>query len=154
MNTLLRASFFAVLIAAVPGERAPTLSGTTLRGEHFALDSLRGRVVVVDFWASWCEPCRRSFPTLEGLSQRLGSRGVTVVGVSVDDEVTNYRQFAHDFRPTFPIMHDATHAIAERWSPPSMPSTYVINREGVVVAVLTGSDVSQVESRVLAALGR
>ena len=154
MKSLLRASLFGILIAAVPGESAPTLSGTTLRGEHLTLDALRGHVVVVDFWASWCEPCRRSFPTLEALSQRLGPRGVTVVGVSVDDEVANCQQFVHDFRPTFPIMHDATHAIAERWSPPSMPATYVLNREGVVVAVLTGADVSQVESRVLAALGR
>lgn len=116
------------------------------------LSELRGKVVLVDFWASWCEPCRRSFPVFESLSQRYAARGVTVIGVSVDDEAANCQRFVRELRPTFPVVHDASHQIAERWAPQSMPTTYVIDRNGSVAAVLTGDEVQQVEARVLAAL--
>lgn len=145
---------FACLVAAVPGERAPALRATGVRGERVALESLRGRVVVVDFWASWCEPCRREFPVLEGLAARDGARGLTVVGVSVDEDLANCQRFVRELHPSFAIVHDGRHALAEAWAPPSMPTTYVIDRQGNVADVLTGADVQQIEARVNAALAR
>lgn len=146
--------FMLLLAAATPGQPAPPLAASALRGAPVSLERLRGRVVIVDFWASWCEPCRRAFPTLNALSARYGERGLTVVGVSVDDEAASARRFVDELRPTFPIVHDATHQIAERWSPPSMPTTYVVGRDGRVIAALTGEDIQQLEARVLDALGR
>lgn len=146
--------FTLLLAAATPGQPAPPLAASALRGAPVSLERLRGRVVIVDFWASWCEPCRRAFPTLNALSARYGERGLTVVGVSVDDEAASARRFVDELRPTFPIVHDATHQIAERWSPPSMPTTYVVGRDGRVIAALTGEDIQQLEARVLDALGR
>ncbi|MFO0652866.1 MAG: TlpA disulfide reductase family protein [Polyangiales bacterium] len=152
MKLVIRAALFSLLLAASRGEPAPPLDAPTLRGPRVSLERLRGRVVVVDFWASWCEPCRRSFPVLEGVSQRYAARGVTVIGVSVDDEAANCQRFVRELRPTFSVVHDASHQIAERWSPQSMPTTYVIGRDGVVAAVLTGDEAQQVEARVVAAL--
>jgi len=153
MKRALHALFFSLLFAASPGQPSPSLDAPTLQGPRFSLERLRGRVVVVDFWASWCEPCRRSFPALNDLSRRYAARGVTVVGVSVDDEASNYQRFVRELHPTFAVVHDASHQIADRWAPSSMPTTYVIGRDGVIAAVLTGEDVQQVEARVLAALG-
>jgi cytochrome c biogenesis protein CcmG/thiol:disulfide interchange protein DsbE len=154
MKRALRGLIFSLLIAATPGQSAPTLEAPALQGPRFSLDRLRGRVVVVDFWASWCEPCRRSFPALDDLSRRYASRGVTVVGVSVDDEAANCQRFVRELRPSFAVVHDASHQIADRWGPSSMPTTYVIGRDGVIAAVLTGDEVQQLESHVRAALER
>ncbi len=146
---------FSLLIgAATPGQPAPALRATSSQGEPVSLGRLRGRVVVVDFWASWCEPCRRAFPVLDGLARRYGGQGLTVVGVSVDDEAAGFRAFVDEMRPAFPVVHDGSHQIAARWSPPSMPTTYVIGRDGLVVAALTGDDLQHLEARVVAALER
>ena len=154
MKHLVRAGLFGLLAAATPGEPAPSLDATTLGGEHLVLDALRGHVVVVDFWASWCEPCRRAFPRLESVAQRYASRGVRVVGVSVDEDRANCARFVRELHPSFAVVHDAGHALAERWSPPSMPTTFVVDARGVVTAVLSGEDVSQIERRVQEALAR
>ena len=145
---------FLGLLAATPGQPAPALEGTAMRGGAVSLQRLRGRVVVVDFWASWCEPCRRSFPTLDALARRHGAAGLTVVGVSVDDELGNAQRFVRELRPSFPTLHDGSHQIAERWMPPSMPTTYLVGRDGTVLAALTGDDLQQLDARVAEALGR
>jgi len=143
-----------LVAAATPGQPAPPLDAPAMRGGAVSLARLRGRVVVVDFWASWCEPCRRAIPTLDALARRHGARGLTVVGVSVDDDAANAARFARELRPSFPLVHDASHQIAERWAPPAMPTTYVVGRDGVVTAVLTGDAIQQLERHVAAALAR
>ncbi len=154
MKRVFHGLLFSLLVAAAsPGQPAPALEACSPRG-HVSLERLRGRVVVVDFWASWCEPCRREFPMLDDLSRRYAARGLTVVGVSVDDDAANYQRFVRELHPSFSVVHDASHQIADRWGPASMPTTYVIGRDGVVVAALTGADVQQLEARVVAALGR
>ena len=153
MKRVLHGLIFSLFIAASPGQPSPSLDAPTLQGPRFSLDRLRGRVVVVDFWASWCEPCRRSFPGLSDLARRYASRGVTVVGVSVDDEASNYQRFVRELHPTFAVVHDASHQIADRWGPSSMPTTYVVGRDGVITAVFAGEDTRQLEASVLAALG-
>jgi peroxiredoxin len=145
---------FALLVAATPGQPAPALESPAMQGAPVSLSRLRGRVVVVDFWASWCEPCRRSFPALDALARRHAASGLTVVGVSVDDELSNAQRAARELRPSFAIVHDGAHRIAERWAPPSVPSTFVIGRDGRVVGVVSGENPAQIEAYVAAALRR
>jgi peroxiredoxin len=114
--------------------------------------ALRGRVVVVDFCASWCEPCRRSLPRLQALERRHRAAGVTVLAVSVDDSRADAERFVHETGVTFPVVHDATHGIAEAWSPAAMPTTVVIDRQGVVRSVLTGEQPGRADQAVAALL--
>src|ERR1700682_697617 len=76
-----------------PGERAPAFALLTAAGETLALERLRGQVVYVDFWASWCGPCRRSFPWMNDMQQRYGDRGFKVVAINVDKKRTDADRF-------------------------------------------------------------
>jgi peroxiredoxin len=120
------------------GARAPAFNLTTMDGERVTLADLRGKVVIVDFWASWCEPCGHAMPALDRLYSRYKGNGLVVVGVSVDQTERNARSFLRRTHVSFPVAHDADHAVAERYSPPTMPSTYVIDRRGVVRHVHAG----------------
>ncbi len=143
MMVALAASSAALLIASYvaaldTGARAPSLSGRDLRGNAVSLQAHRGSVVVVDFWASWCEPCGQAMPALDRIYQRYQSRGLVVIGVSVDRSEENARTFLGRTRVSFPVIHDASHSFATQFSPPTMPSTYVIDRQGIVRHVHAG----------------
>lgn len=133
---LLITSYVAALDA---GQRAPALTGTPLGGgARIDLSQHRGSVVVVDFWASWCEPCAEAMPVLERIYQRYRRQGLVVIGVSQDREAANARTFLQRTRVSFPVMHDADHSVAGRYRPPTMPSSYIIDRQGVVRHVHAG----------------
>ncbi|MEM9457958.1 MAG: TlpA disulfide reductase family protein [Myxococcota bacterium] len=121
-----------------PGPPAPALTGTTLDGAAIDLTSLQGQVVVVDFWASWCDPCREAMPHLQALQDALGSRGLVVIGVSVDETEDEARAFAKSAGIEFSIVHDADQGIAQAWQPPKMPTTFVIDRDGTIAATFAG----------------
>jgi len=137
------------------GARAPELGIADLSGHPVTLASLRGRVVVVDFWASWCEPCATSMPVYQRLYSSLSGQGLTIVGVSQDTRAENARQFATRHRVTFPVLVDSAHAIANRYHPAHMPTAFVIDRRGLVRHVHQGwhaSDAASLESQVRALL--
>jgi peroxiredoxin len=106
----------------------PALGG----GNQTRLSTLRGKVVLVDFWATWCEPCRKELPELEKLQQALAARGVVILGVSIDKERTNAQELATQLKLTLAVLHDPEGKVAELYDPPKMPSSYVIDRDGVV----------------------
>jgi len=154
----LLASFAAVasVSALDEGSRAPEIGARDLEGRMIRMSALRGKVVIVDFWASWCEPCREELPVLDRLYQRYRSRGLVVIGVSVDRSEGNARSFLRRNSVSFPIIHDSGHRIADRYSPPRMPSSYIIDRRGVVRHVQEGydsDDADDIERRVRALLG-
>ncbi len=114
------------------GEAAPPFSGNTLDGQPIGLAGLRGKVVVIDFWASWCAPCKEEMPVLERLWRKYRDQGLVVVGVSVDNELPNAKTFIGQVKVTFPIVHDAKHAIADRYSPPRMPTSLIVDKAGKI----------------------
>jgi peroxiredoxin len=120
------------------GERAPEIGLRDLDGNRVTIASLRGNVVLVDFWASWCEPCAEEMPVLERLYQRYRGQGFRVVAVSQDRQVSNVRSFLNEHSVSFPVVHDASHQVAGRYSPPRMPSSFIIDRNGVVRHVHAG----------------
>jgi thiol-disulfide isomerase/thioredoxin len=86
---------------------------------------------VIDFWATWCEPCKESFPFYEKLSRQHGER-VHVVGISVDDEPDGIAAFARETGVNFALAWDEGQAVARRYDPPSMPTSYIVDRGGIV----------------------
>lgn len=145
----------ASALALDPGARAPEIGMRDLQGNQVTMASLRGRVVVVDFWASWCEPCADSMPVYERLYAQYRERGLTIVGVSQDQRVDNARQFATRHHLSFPVVFDEGHAVANRYRPARMPTAFVIDRTGIVRHVHAGfrsGDAAGLEAEVRALL--
>ncbi len=117
------------------GQPFPKLAEFGLSGQ---LPDQTGRVVLVDFWATWCAPCRASFPTYDSLQRELGERGLTIIGVSVDKEEDRYTSFIGRFSPGFVTLRDADQRLVAAVHPLVMPTSYLLDRHGVVRAVHSG----------------
>ena len=91
-----------------------------------------GKVVLVDFWASWCGPCKASFPALARLQQKYASKGLVIIGVGVDDDAAKYQAFIAKQQVPFTLVHDSQHKAAAFFSPSTMPSSYLVDRKGVI----------------------
>jgi len=112
----------------------------SLDGASFSLDSLKGDVVVLDVWASWCIPCRASFPFFNGLQARYGENGVAVVGLTLEEDTAAVLSFLEAIPARFPIVRDSSGRAGEALGVVAMPTTFLIDREGRVVARFEGGD--------------
>ncbi len=121
------------------GKIAPALSGPRLGGgSAINLKSDRGKIVVVNFWSSWCGPCKTEAPNLSTFAWQERNRGVDVVGVVFNDRVSAAESFAKYYGSLYPSVIDAGGEIANRYGVTSPPTTFVINAKGVVSATLVG----------------
>lgn len=109
---------------------APNVAFTTIDGKTIHLADLHGKVVLVDFWASWCIPCRKSFPEIEGLHKEFASKGLVVLAVTVDEERKNADAFLEMFQHTMTIVTDPHGSVAEAFKVSAMPSTMIVDRAG------------------------
>jgi len=121
--------------AAKAGQQMPKLA-QLLPGA--TLPNTSGKVVLVDFWASWCGPCKESFPALNRLQAKYASKGLVIIAVGVDEDAAKYKAFAAKMGATFSLAHDAGHQAAGFFNPPSMPSSYLVDRKGVIRYVHAG----------------
>ena len=117
------------------GELLPDWAGLGLEG---TLPETGGRVLVVDFWASWCAPCQASFPDLAGIHRDFSARGVTLVAVSVDKNARAYAAFVKMYPPPFATVRDARQAYAAAVGVPVMPTSVVVGRDRRIRAVFAG----------------
>jgi cytochrome c biogenesis protein CcmG, thiol:disulfide interchange protein DsbE len=118
---------------------APELVLPRLSGDGEAsLDDYRGQVVVLNFWASWCKPCREESPLLQRWHDRLQKRHATVLGVDAFDEVGHARAFVEEYGLTYPMLRDGEGATRETYGILGFPETFVIDREGRIAAVARG----------------
>ena len=120
---------------AKAGQAMPQL-GSLLPGTK--IPATAGKVVLVDFWASWCGPCKASFPALNRLHDKYASKGLVVIGVGVDDDEAKYKAFASKMGAKFPLAHDSQHKAAAFFSPSTMPTSYIVDRKGVIRHVHSG----------------
>ena len=96
------------------------------------LPDTKGKVVLVDFWASWCAPCKASFPTMAALHRKYSGKGLVIVGVGIDEDAAKYRSFVDKQKAPFTLVHDAKHQVAARFKPATMPTSYLIDRKGCI----------------------
>jgi len=140
------------------GAPIPALRVESLSGKKIEVASYRGRVLLLDVWASWCGPCKQELPVLDAMARRLKSQGVEVLAVSVDQERANVDKFLKGHgKWALTIAHDPAGAIAERLQPDKMPTSYVIDRAGIVRYVNAGfvpEDASTIEKRLLEVAGQ
>ncbi len=117
---------------AAPGDPAPTLAGTSLDGAALDIKAFRGRPVVVNFWASWCIPCRDEFPLFRDELGLHHADGLAVIGVVFNDDDAAARSFLSKFGATWPSLTDPGGTHASGWRVVAPPQTYFIGRDGVI----------------------
>ncbi|NOU59301.1 TlpA disulfide reductase family protein [Marinifilum caeruleilacunae] len=129
-----------------PGKTAPNFTLKTPEGEDLSLSDLKGKIVLVDFWASWCKPCRASFPHMKELYQKYHAKGFEVLGVTNDTNHKAWKKAIKDdgipwlnVADEFPIQHSPAKVISE-YGMDYLPSTVLIDREGIIIAKLLHGD--------------
>ena len=143
-----------------PGHRtaAPAVSGTTLSGRKLSLSSYHGDVVVLNFWGSWCAPCRKEAPTLAVLSEKYQSKGVRFVGIDIRDQASAAQAFVQNFSISYPSLNDPSDQIALDFrgtvSPAAIPSTLVIDQQdhiaGRIIGTASNGSLSSILAKVTA----
>ncbi len=121
--------------AVTVGEPAPAYSTHTLDGTPIALADLRGNVVLLNIWATWCKPCREEIPALEQLHQRHRDAGLVIAGVSIDQpgDQEKVATFARDLGATYTLWHDPDDVVSTTFLAIGVPASYLIGRDGTLL---------------------
>lgn len=125
-------------LQAWSGGPPPPLALKDLAGRTHRLADYRGRVVLVNFWATWCEPCRAEMPSIERLRKALADRPFTVLAVNLGEPVSRIKKFLARTPLDFPVLLDRDTAVAKAWRARILPSTYLVGRDGRIYGVHYG----------------
>jgi cytochrome c biogenesis protein CcmG/thiol:disulfide interchange protein DsbE len=136
------------------GDAAPLSTFTSLEdGGTAGLDEYRGRWVLVNFWASWCEPCKEEAPALQKLQTRFEGEDFTVIGMATRDVSDDSRQFVREFKLTYPQFRDGDGKMAQEWGTTGVPESFLIDPDGVIQAKHPGAvDEEMIESQFVSVL--
>jgi cytochrome c biogenesis protein CcmG, thiol:disulfide interchange protein DsbE len=121
-----------------PGAPAPAFALPDGKGDLITLEKLRGRVVYVDFWASWCGPCRQSFPWMNEMQRKYGAQGFTIVGINVDKRDADAQRFLQQVPAAFTVVYDPKGQAPAAYGVKAMPNSYLIDAQGRVAGVEYG----------------
>lgn len=149
-------SFVPAALGLSIGDDAPAFALPSAQGAPVALAGLRGQVVYVDFWASWCGPCRRSFPWMNDLQRRYGGRGVAIVAINVDAKREDADRFLRQYPADFAVVYDGAGSTPRAYDVKAMPSSYVVDARGKIAWIEHGfldEHRAAVEERIRALLG-
>lgn len=125
------------------GEEAPNFVLPTLQGDKVQLSELRGTGVVLNFWGSWCEPCKDEMPDLEKSYQTFKDQGVTVIGVNIGETDVAIKSFQDRYKINFPIAMDQRKEITQLYGIGPIPTTYFIDKNGIVKKIIIGGPMSE-----------
>ncbi len=127
------ASATSVMASSLIDKPSPECKLTTLDGLPVgSLQAMKGKVIYLDFWASWCPPCLQSFPFMNQLHQDYGQQGLRIIGVNLDEQIADADAFLSRYAAQFTIAADPTKQCAKNFNVIAMPSSYLIDKEGVV----------------------
>lgn len=144
--------------AAKVGESMPSFILPTLQqNQSVNLKDFQGKVVYLDFWASWCAPCRTSFPLLNKLHQKLKAQGFEVVAVNVDENKADGEKFLKEFGVDFTVLRENKGELSDKLGVESMPTSFILNKQGVIQHVhkgFTSDDVDELEQKITALLAK
>ncbi|MBA4387550.1 MAG: redoxin [Verrucomicrobia bacterium] len=145
MIAVASAGVLVLTAAAAPkiGDSLPDLGKAELKG---TIPDMEGKIVLVDFWASWCGPCRQSFPVMDKIYQEYKSKGLVVLAISVDEDATAMEQFLKKHPVSFPILHDVKQKLVESAGIETMPTSFLVDRKGKIVAVHNGFSLEKTEA--------
>jgi len=140
--------------SSLVGQTAPDVEFSALQGTgSIKLSALRGKVVLLDFWASWCAPCQEELPLLDDMAARLKQKNIEIVGVSIDDNKSDAEHFLTKKSSwSLTLGHDPDQKVADAFKPPKMPTSFVIDRKGVVRNMNPGferADAKKIEAKLL-----
>ncbi|MFI5345146.1 MAG: TlpA family protein disulfide reductase [Elusimicrobiota bacterium] len=137
-------------------EAAPPLSAPTVEGKTLSLTDYKGKVVLVDFWATWCDPCKEEIPVLVKMHDRLKDKGFVILGVSMDEEgATAVKKFTAKHPISYPVILNNGERAPKGWTVPGLPTAYLIGRDGTVRKRWFGEkDPAELEDAVNAALAK
>ncbi len=119
-----------------PGALFPGLAVDGITGG--TVPATKGKVAIIDFWASWCAPCKASFPVYSRLQDAYAGRGLVIIGVSVDESASAYSSFVAKHAPSFATVHDSRHLLVGAVQVPTMPTSYLVDRSGKVRFIHAG----------------
>ena len=130
-------NLLVILVAMTSSVMAKEMSGEAMdftlpsrSGENVRLAELQGEVVLVNFWASWCGPCRKELPKLEEMHQKYKDLGVTILGINIDENRALSQKLLKDVEVNFPVLYDHNSEVAEPYNIQAMPSTFIIDKSG------------------------
>jgi peroxiredoxin len=120
------------------GQKAPDFTLKTMAGKNLNLVEQRGNILLINFWASWCAPCRKEMPELQALQEKYQDLGFSVWGINVEQENQAGRKFLADLNLTFPIFFDAKNTLSATYQVAAMPTSVIIDRNGIVRFIFRG----------------
>ncbi|HEU4487382.1 MAG TPA: TlpA disulfide reductase family protein [Povalibacter sp.] len=143
LNKWIRAGMLAATLAVssmvgASSALAPSFSLPSRSGDMVSLDKLRGKVVMLNFWASWCGPCRQEMPLLDQMHKRYSSLGFTMIGVNVEANTADAEKWLQQTPVSFPVLFDKENKVSKLYDVNAMPSTVFIDRKGNVRALHRG----------------
>ena len=141
--------------ALEPGQRAPEINATALGGQSLRLGAFKGQVVLLDFWASWCGPCKKSFPWMNEMQAKYGPKGLRIVAINLDEQRENAERVLAQVPAKFTVGFDSQGITPGAFGVKGMPSSVLIGANGFVDSVHAGfrdEDAAVLEQRIVSAL--
>ncbi len=143
---LVTIGIYDIALPATPGHEAPATILPDIRsGEMLRLSDLKGNVVYVDFWASWCPPCRQSLPLYEAMQKRMGNDRFQILAINLDEERGDAEHFIKRHPVSYEILLDPSGNSARDWGVTAMPSSYLVDPGGIIKNVYFGFEPSHIE---------
>jgi thiol-disulfide isomerase/thioredoxin len=112
--------------------------GTAQNNETVSLSALKGRTVLVNFWASWCKPCQKEIPELNRIYEKFSAQGFSIVGINIDKEKANAERYMERIPISYTVAFDSGMSVIDDYKAPGMPSSYIIDKNGIVREIIYG----------------